>query len=376
MAERAAGRGNRATLAMVSEAAGVSMATVSKVLNGRSDVGAQTRARIEQLLREYRYVPPKPSPRGRPAAVRGIDLVFDDLVKLSSPYASEVLQGVVQAGSEAGVDVVVGQFGDALTAVSAGGAAPLGGSGGPGGARVPGGGWVGRLAAAGREGVIAVTSELTPDRIATFEQAGLPLVVIDPINLPRADVVSVGATNWIGGRSATEHLIELGHRRIAFLGGRATATCNQARLHGYLAAMSNAGLPVDPQLVIDGEFVHEHGHDQGLELLRMAEPPTAVFAANDSIAAGLLKAAHQCGLSVPGELSIVGFDDTYPAQYADPPLTTVRQPLQDMGRLALRTLLRLGAGEPLDSYHVELATRLVVRGSTAAPPSTRHQGVS
>ena len=338
--------GGRATLAMVSAAAGVSTATVSKVLNGRPDVSAGTRARIEQLLREYDYVPVSGS-RRQQTPIRVVELVFDDLI---SPYSSEILLGVTDTGTDAGVDVVVNRI--------------------PNRQRFPReADWAERLVAGGREGLIVVTSELTSGQLTAFERARLPLVVIDPVNLPRPDVVSVGSTNWTGGHSATQHLIELGHRRIAYLGGLASATCHQARLHGYLAALSGAQIPVDPGLISDGDFTYESGYERAADLLAQPEPPTAVFAACDAIAVGLIEAARQRDLAVPRELSVVGLDDTYLARYCNPPLTTVRQPLRDMGRLAMRTLLRMCDGEAPDSYHVELATQLIVRNSTAPPPA-------
>ncbi|MER7112887.1 LacI family DNA-binding transcriptional regulator [Saccharomonospora azurea] len=334
----------RATLAMVADAAGVSPPTASKVLNGRGDVAAATRAKVEQAARELGYT----SPAGRRAAVatRIVDLMFDDLV---SPYSLEVLSGVTEAGTEAGVDVVVNRLHAADAA----------------GAQSNPDAWVKGLKAAGREGVIIVTSELTEEQVDAFDRAGLPLVVIDPLNLPRVDVTSVGATNFSGGLSATEHLLSLGHRRIGFAGGPTRAACGQARLHGYRAALEKAGVTVAPELTLHGAFSYPAGLEMGSRLLDSPEPPTAVFAASDTTALGVIEAARRRGLRVPDDLSVVGFDDTILATLATPALTVVRQPLPDMGRVALRTLLRLAAGETLDSHHVELATHLVVRDSTA-----------
>lgn len=343
--ERAAGT-KRATLAAVSAEAGVSLATVSKVLNGRSDVAPATRARVEQLLREHRYVPP--AGRRSTPADRTVELVFDDL---QSTYSCELLRGVVAAADENGIGVVVGRTPDD-----------------PGdGTSAAGSGWGRRLAAVGRSGVIVVTSELSEAQIAGLERARIPLVVIDPVNLPRADVASVGSTNWSGGLAATEYLISLGHRRIAYAGGLAAAACDQARLHGYLAALRNAGLAMTPELVTHGHFDYRTGRESGARLLALDDPPTAIFGACDQIAFGLLEAARKRRLSVPADLSVVGFDDTFAAEWSTPQLTTIRQPLQEMGRVAVRTLTQLAAGVALDSHHVELATHLVLRASTAPP---------
>ncbi len=197
----------------------------------------------------------------------------------------------------------------------------------------------------------------------------LPLVVIDPMNIPSPEIVSVGSTNFRGGQAAARHLIDLGHRHIAYLGGRATAECSQARLAGFRSALETAGVGLPAEHVHSTEdFHYEDGLLGAPRLLSLAQRPTAIFAASDELARGVIEAARTFGLSVPGDLSIVGFDDTEIARIASPPLTTIRQPLQEMGAVALRTALRMLAGEKIDSNHVELATELVVRASTGAAP--------
>jgi LacI family transcriptional regulator len=193
-------------------------------------------------------------------------------------------------------------------------------------------------------------------------------VVVDPLDLPQTTVTSVGSTNFLGGLAATRHLLELGHRRIAYLGGPAAATCNQARMNGYRGAMEAAGMPIPEGYVRTGQFHHRDGLEEGAALLDLPERPTAVFAGSDETALGVIEAARLRGLRVPDDLSLVGFDDTPVARFASPPLTTVRQPLREIGAVALRTALRLADGEKVDSHHVELATELVVRRTTAPPP--------
>jgi DNA-binding LacI/PurR family transcriptional regulator len=200
-----------------------------------------------------------------------------------------------------------------------------------------------------------------------FRDAGIPCVVIDPVDLPDPDVPSVGATNWGGGLAATRHLLELGHRRIAVIGGPASLLCSRARIDGYRAALESAGLPYDPELVRDGTFHHAGGYEAGGALLALPEPPTAIFAGSDEQAFGVVEAARVAGLAVPRDLSVVGFDDLPISRWAAPPLTTVRQPLAEMGRVAAQMLQALIDGRPLETGHVELATSLVVRASTAAP---------
>lgn len=326
----------RSTLAMVASAAGVSAPTVSKVLNGRIDVSPATRARVEQAIQDLRYTPP--SARAKPGN-RLVDLVFDDLL---NPYAAEIINGAADAGEVAGLTIVPQRH--------------------PGDVRRD---WARRVRTSGREGIIVVTSVLTADQIARFDEAGLCMVVIDAINLPRADITSVGSTNFTGGVAATDHLVRLGHRRVAHVGGPLTLACSVARRHGYRAALEKAGVPYDDTLVAMGDFSYGTGVREAGLMLASLDPPTAVFAGSDEIAFGVLEAARRAGLRVPEDLSVVGFDDTYAALSASPPLTTVHQPLREMGALAVQTLVRLCAGETLASHHVELATRLVVRDSTA-----------
>jgi LacI family transcriptional regulator len=341
-----ASRDQRATLANVAASAGVSVATVSKVLNGRNDVAPATRALVQDLLHEHEYV----ARRAKPAQSPTIELFFHGQL---NAYHTEVLQGVVEAGAETGFAVVVSVRPRAQR--SSGANRPAA--------------WARELATAGRQAAIVVTSEVGAADLTALSRVRLPVVVIDPINLPSARVTSVGSTNFAGGLTATQHLLELGHRQIAYVGGPATAACNQARMHGYRGAMEAEGAPVPDAYVRTGRFSYEHGIAGGAALLDLPEPPTAVFAGSDETALGVLEAARTRGLRIPEDLSVVGFDDTPIARLAAPPLTTVRQPLREMGAVAVRTALRLAAGERVDSHHVELATELVVRQSTARPPA-------
>jgi LacI family transcriptional regulator len=340
-------RDRPATLANVAESAGVSVATVSKVLNGRNDVAPATRALVQDLLHEHDYV----ARRVRPAPSPTIELCFHGQL---NAYHTEVLQGAVEAGADAGVAVVVS-------------VRPRWQRGA--GAKRPAA-WTRELATAGRQAAIVVTSELRAADLTALSRARVPVVVIDPLNLPSARMTSVGSTNFAGGLAATQHLLDLGHRRIAYLGGPATAVCNQARMHGYRGAMEAEGAPVPDGYVRTGRFSYEHGIAGGAAVLDLPQPPTAVFAGSDETALGVIEAARTRGLRIPEDLSVVGFDDTPVARLAAPPLTTVRQPLREMGAVAVRTALRLAAGEKASSHHVELATELVVRQSTARPPGS------
>lgn len=326
----------RTTLAVVARLAGVSVATVSKVVNGRSDVAPATRSRVQDLLHRHGYVAPVVR-RAESPAPSSIEVQFAGDLR---PYVAETLDGIVGAAAGSGVSVVISQP-----------------DRGPR--------WARELVSLGRRALIAVTSVYTPEYLDALTQAGLPLVVLDPLHLPHSDVNSVGSTNFAGGFAAAQHLLGLGHRRVAYLGGPATSSANQARVHGYRAAMEAGRTRVPAAYVRPGEFTYRSGVLGAAALLDLAEPPTAVFAGNDEIALGVIETARTRGLRVPEDLSVVGFDDMLLARMASPPLTTVRQPLREMGGVALRTALRLADGEKLESHHVELATELVVRASTA-----------
>ncbi len=335
-------REGRPTLETVAAAAGVSLATVSKVLNDREDVAAATRTRVQQLLDQYEYVPPRRSAVHRnETGRRSIELVF---TSLDSPYSVEILRGV--AGSP--VDVVVSTVKNSADTRR----------------------WSSRLASSGRSGAIIVTSELTPVDQRNLTRARIPYVLIDPAaELPSPEVATVGATNWAGGLSAARHLLDLGHRRIAVIGGPVAMLCSRARISGYSAALASAGVEVDPALIRHGNFHHVGGYQAALELLALPEPPTAIFAGSDEQAFGVAEAARTTGRRIPEDLSVVGFDDLPTCEWLSPPLTTVRQPLEEMGRVAARTLLQLLDGRPPLTPRVELATDLRVRASTAPPPS-------
>lgn len=328
----------KVTITAIAQEAGVSVPTVSRVVNGRSDVAPATRARVEELLRQYGYRRRTASSGDRPAL---IDLVFNDL---DSPWAVEIIRGVEETTHEVGFGTVVSAIHDRA-----------------GSARQ----WMRNLRARASGGVILVTSVLEPVLHEELHRLGVPLVVVDPSGSPALDAPTVGATNWAGGMSATEHLLELGHRRIGFIAGPPRLLCSRARLDGYRAALEAAGVGVDDRLMVPGDFYHESGFNGCNRLMDLDEPPTALFAASDQMALGAIEALRRRGMRVPEDVSIVGFDDLPEVRWSAPPLTTVRQPLVEMGKVAARTVLRQARGEEIDSPRVELATELVVRASTA-----------
>jgi LacI family transcriptional regulator len=325
----------RPTLATIAEHAGVSRATVSKVINGRADVAAETRERVRGVLAEYDYAP-------RQRASAAIDLVFSSL---TSPWAVEILRGVEAYASGHGRAVSVSTVG-------------------PHGAAQPPG-WTSAVAQHQSAGVLLAMSQLTRSQWQHLRDRGIPLVAIDPADIPDPEVPSVGATNWAGGIAAAEHLLGLGHERIAVIGGPEAYLCSRARVEGFRHALERAERHLDPALLRWGDFSHEGGFRCALELLDRADRPTAIFAGNDRQALGVYEAARQLGLAIPEQLSVVGFDDLPLARWVSPPLTTVRQPLVEIGATAAELLLQLIDGRSLRSNRIELATELVARVSTA-----------
>ncbi|MEU0004392.1 LacI family DNA-binding transcriptional regulator [Streptomyces sp. NPDC006314] len=336
------------TLAVVAREAGVSVPTASKVVNGREDVAPETRRRVTEALDRLGYVR---RPRFEAAKTPGlVDLVVPSL---ESSRSGAVLRGVEAAAYEAGLEVVV----------SAGPTRTRGGR--------PECDRLDKLTARGSSGVLVNLAELSASQYAWLDHHPIPYVLIDPAHEPPAGVVSVGAANRQGGVSATEHLLGLGHERIAVIAGHRRTMCSGARVAGYRSALASAGVRHR------AEYVRQAGCDETTarlrmrELLDLPEPPTAVFVCSDRMALGVYAALAERELRVPDDMSVVGFDDLPEARWGAPALTTVRQPLAEMAATALRLLVRRMHGERPEGTRTELSTRLVHRASTAVPPALR-----
>ncbi|MFI1995462.1 LacI family DNA-binding transcriptional regulator [Actinoplanes sp. NPDC020271] len=324
---------SRVTMDDIARLAGVSVPTVSRVLNGRDGVSALTRDRVEELLREHGYRARLPT---RPGGIRLIDVIFPEI---DCAWESEHIRGIEATASAAGVAMVVSSL-----------------TGGPDATEQ----LLRRLRLGRTDGVILAASSSAGTMRAALSSLNVPVVALAPASRVSGEVPTVDTTNFAGAYSATRHLMDLGHRRIAMIAGHPEIRGSQARLDGYRAALGGEGV------VEAGNFYFQSGYDAARRLLAGAEPPTAIFAANDYMALGVYEAARRAGVSVPAQLSVVGFDDLPGARWASPPLTTVRQPLRDMGGRAAGTLLALARGDSVDT-HVEMNTNLIVRESTASP---------
>jgi LacI family transcriptional regulator len=336
----AAGGKTRVTIADIAREAGVSVPTVSKVLNGKTEVAPDTRDRIERLIEKHRY-----ARRARRQDSRAglVDLVFPEL---DSAWDVEIIRGVEEVAHDA-------RMGTVVSAIHGRGATARN--------------WLDNLSARRSDGVILAVSDLTPTQTDRIKSLGLPIVTIDPTGGTPCDIPSVGATNWTGALTATEHLVSLGHRHVAFIGGPDHLQCSRARGDGFRSAMHAADLPVRPELVHEGDFSHEAGQRAMSALLDLDSPPTAVFAGNDQQALGACQAIRERGLRIPDDVSVIGFDDLPVARWTYPALTTIRQPVAEMAAQAMRMLLRYLESGSFGTQRVELATELVQRARTAPP---------
>ncbi len=336
---------HKLTIAEIAAQAGVSIPTVSRVLNGRPDVAPATRARIEQIIKESGYVRSSAAKALRKGSSGIIDLLVPHL---DNQYVTEIVRGVEEALERTGLRLALSftqgkSFGERQ--------------------------WLDKIADRATDGVILVLARGQSSRLNELRQRGIPFVVVDHRGELGPDVPSVGSTNWAGGRIAVEYLLSLGHKRIAIIAGPPSFRCSLDRIAGYCSALEAAGIPIDPNLIRPGDFRLQSGYTQTMALLALPHPPTAIFAGSDMQAMGVYKALYLRNIRVPEGMSVIGFDDIPFTGIASPSLTSVRQPLFDMGRVATTMLLRLVAGESLDSPRVELATTLITRESCAPPRS-------
>jgi LacI family transcriptional regulator len=347
------------TIRHVAELAGVSIATVSRVVNGHADVSSQTREAVQRVIREHGYPAgqrARAGRAGRAGQIRGGQTWAGQartgqigvMVPLIHPGCfAEILAGAVEALYEQDLQAVLGP-----TRHSRAREVSL----------------LERLRDGAADGAIIVLPEESGQEFAALAARGFPVVIVDPRTEVAEGIPVVCAAHSSGATQATRHLLELGHRRIAVIGGPRGWVATEERMRGYHAALAGAGVLPDPALVRYSDFCLEGGREAAAHLLTRPDPPTAIFAFNDGMAAGALQAVSARGLRVPADVSVIGFDDTVEAAITAPALTTVRQPLAELGRTAVSLLLRQLEDRRLEPLRIELATRLVIRDSTASPP--------
>ncbi|MDN3445176.1 LacI family DNA-binding transcriptional regulator [Microbacterium sp. APC 3901] len=330
--------GARTTIHDVAKAAGVSVSTVSKAVNGRYGIADATVQRVLDAVKQLGYESSlvASSMRARRTGVIGV------LLADFEPFSAEILKGVGSAVHDTAFDLLA-YSGSHLGA---------------------GDGWERRSLSRLSGTLIDAAIMVTPTVVSAGTE--IPVVAIDP-HTGRADLPTVESDSFGGALAATRHLIELGHRRIGFLAGRPDLRSAGLRDAGYRRALSDAGIPLDPSLVGIGRYELDVTRESARIMLSGDARPTAIFAANDLSAIAVIDVAHELGLRVPEDLSVIGFDDVPEATRRALPLTTIQQPMRRLGAVAADMVFTLLSGQEVDEMHVILPTRLVVRATTAPP---------
>jgi LacI family transcriptional regulator len=335
-----------ATIRDVAKESKVSVATVSYVINnGPRPVRPETRQRVLAAMSRLDY---HPNAMARGLVRRRMDTLgvlfgmVESSVVVTNPFAAGVLQGIFTAAAADGYNVTLFTKGWSDARLSA----PA-------------------LRDRRTDGIIAVAPATDSDAVAALAGMDLPLVAIsfpaEPLGVPSVDV-----DNYRGARLAAEHFLSLGHTRIAHLTGNHNLASAQQRVEGFRAALAAAGVACPPEYLVPGLYSARDAHENARRLLSLSRPPSAIFAGNDSIAVAVMEVAHDLGIAVPRQLSVVGFDDIPAARQVTPPLTTIRQPLTQIGETATRLLVARVEGRPVPPTTHLLEPELIVRGSTAA----------
>lgn len=334
------------TLADVAELAQVSKMSVSRVLNGKSGVSEKTRQRILKAAGQLGYSTGLSS-RVRPRDSKLIALLIPDI---TTTYMGEILRGVSGAAERLGYGLMLYTQGSVSNIERTGY-------------------YLSMLNNSAVDGVLMIVPHDYEVIVSDLKEHDLPYVIIDH-HSDTGDEPSVTATNRKGVLDAMRHLLALGHQRIGFITGRMDIICSHDRLQGYRDGLAEVGLPFDPELVREGDFLQPSGFQQTQSLLRLENRPTAIVASNDVMAFGAMDAVKAADLKIGQDISIVGFDDIFMASQTYPPLTTVRQPMAAMGETALDMLVTLLQGRTVLALRRELPTELIVRQSTGRVPSS------
>jgi LacI family transcriptional regulator len=331
------------TIKDVARVAGVSITTVSHVLNDTRFVSDELRVRVLAAMEELDYRPNILARSLRRGETKTIGLVVPDN---SNPFFAEMARMVEDLGFAAGYSVILCNSDENLAKEAA---------------------YIEVLIAKQVDGVVFIASGSTQEHLFELNQQDIPYVVVDrEVDGSLADVILVD--NELGGYLATRHLIELGHRRIACIAGRSQLTPSADRVGGYRRALREYLIPEEEELIVPGDFRAEGGEMALERMLAVNPPPSAAFACNDMMAIGVLRAARNAGLRVPGDLSVVGFDDIPFAAVVSPALTTVAQPVSGLAQHSVRLLLARmqNSREDQPTQRIVLQPHLVVRDSAGA----------
>lgn len=330
----------------VAERAEVSVTTVSHVINETRHVSDELRGRVLEAMEALGYRPNRLARSLRRGETHTIGVVVPDS---SNPFFAEVARGVEDTSFVQRYSVILcNSDGDLAKELF----------------------YTNVLTAKQVDGILFVAAGVSTEHIRALQNQQVPVVVVDR-EIPGVSVDDVLTDNVHGGETVTRHLIDLGHRRIGCITGPSDVTPSADRVIGYRRALEEASLPFDEEIVLRGDFQYEGGYRGGRRLLTMGDPPTAIFACNDLMAVGVIRAAREMGCRVPADLSVAGFDDVRLASFTSPPLTTVAQPKHEMGVVAAELLLERMEDRDQPPRHRLLGTRLVVRRSTAPPGADR-----
>ena len=323
----------------VAEKAGVSLGTVSRVINNDAHVAPETRERVGAVMRELGYVVNRQARSLKGSRTNVIGVLVPDL---GTGYIGEIMRGIDAELALSQLDLML--FTTHRTAIKEAS-------------------YVANLVEGMVDGLLVVLPRNPVDYTGSLTRRNFPFVLIDHQGTGE-QCPAVGATNWQGAYNATEYLIKSGHTRIGFITGSMDLGCAVDRLAGYRSALRTHHIPDASELVYEGNFFQPDGYAGALALLDLPEPPTAIFASNDVMAMGVMDAVRNRGLRIPEDVSVVGFDDIPQSAVVFPPLTTVRQPLEQMGSVATQVLLGILKSPEKEAGRIELPTELVVRGST------------
>ena len=336
------------TASDVARLAGVSPMTVSRVINGETSVRPKTRKAVNDAIRELGYSPNKAARSLASASQIRIGLLYSNP---SSTYLSEMLLGVLEQAHQSDTQIVVVE----CTAGSDTDAVIMG------------------MIKDGVDGIIlAPPLSDSPQAFSTLKQYRMPAVTVgSPHKVD--EISSVSIDDYLAAHTLTRHIISLGHRRIGFIIGNAEQGASVLRLEGFRAAMSEAGLEINDHYIVQGEFSYLSGFNSAGELLSLPQPPSAIIASNDDMAAGVIAMAHRNNIEVPGELTVCGFDDTLFATTIWPTITTIRQPISEMSSLAIEMLEKIirrrrrHPGREIQAKYKEVDFLLMLRDSDSPP---------
>jgi LacI family transcriptional regulator len=339
------------TMRDVAERAGVSVTTVSHVINKTRPVSDELRHRVLVAMEELDYQPNLLARSLRRGQTHTIGVIVPDS---ANPYFADVTRGIEDASFEQGYSVILcNSDGDADKEQM----------------------YTDVLVEKQVDGILFVSIALSAEQVCSLQDREMPVVVVNR-DIPHVAVDTVLPDNAHGGYLATRHLVELGHRRIGCIMGRSDVTPSAERVDGYRRALQEAALPLDEMLIVKGNYQYEGGYHAARELLLLNHPPTAIFACNDLMAVGAMRAAQELGQRIPTDLSLVGYDDVQLTSFTTPPLTTISQPRYDIGIVAATMLLERMHNWDLPPRRRVADVSLLVRQSTAVPVAMTQKSMS